>query len=774
VLCITVYLPVLILHEQVIRPLMGKHLPRWLGMVLEPVKLQPPWATIAMRCVYIARQSKRVLIAAGVFIIIAAGAAIGVAASRQGSGLAEVFPPTHQRTAGRPLSEEFAKTRPSLAQVPLSATFCEPGLNASGLLDCGLHWCEAPLPSAGGASLGSAHSTCKCHRTPLSYHGNHNVTLTFAGKHAANLPISNLLEGAEAFLRLEFPGRTVAVNTSTASTRNLRSLVLEHWESGTTDVEPLTELSQALKVLNAHTTSDTTSTTGDVHVLCDCGPRKCQHAPHLEPSPHNMTLNSSSRNSSRMLQQTSISPSCPARSTHSSTYKGPLTEVIIVFGILSKGSDYLLPHGHTKWSFDPMFEPVSPWAQRAMLSMCENVPSDLRVLEKHCWIQEFRCWMLGRGEKFPVERFNNFDHHLKLFLHHHPELARSIWLDAEENMRATTLHMKIVPSINVRETLLSMRRWQDYVSSQNSGAASSASQAWATSSAWVRAEAYDEALSSSWRVCLLSAVLAVMAACVYTRDVLIVGCILVTSLGACVTIAFFMFCIFGWAFDPWELIILSVFLSHSVEPALHLGHDLVTHWNPGTDDPENTETPKQDQPNAKGEQGPEEVVFDDADRIELAQSPTSASHCQYRDEGEDEQCPSEGHALEKLQDPPGVIHVENSVASECSVADSLAASCALEGETELQARLRRSIQRVLRTFVASCFMLIVGGVLLLPCQMRFFSRLGAVALLLPFVVLPCTLVIFPALLLASGRDFKERDCQIMARFLAARVESLWS
>merc|ERR1719183_1918686 len=52
-------------------------------------------------------------------------------------------------------------------------------------------------------------------------------------------------------------------------------------------------------------------------------------------------------------------------------------------------------------------------------------------------------------------------------------------------------------------------------------------------------------------------------------------CIVLVSLVCCTGLAFLMFCVFSWTVGPWEIIILTVFMGYSVEPAFRLGRDFV-------------------------------------------------------------------------------------------------------------------------------------------------------------------------------------------------------
>jgi hypothetical protein len=246
--------------------------------------------------------------------------------------------------------------------------------------------------------------------------------------------------------------------------------------------------------------------------------------------------------------------------------------VTVLFGI-SPPSDSNFLDTDPQWSYDSTFDAASPAAQRAMMSICDMGDAkkqELNVLEVSCWLKDFRDYMESRLEKFPVCRQCNFTGAVTDFVAAYPRAAQSIWFDESGNVKATMFSFTVGPRSSVEEPLEDENRWLAHVSAMNLDAESTASQAWATSQAWVDAEAFDEALSSSWMVVLVTVALLTVAGLAYTLDLKITATIAVLTFCCGTALSFLMYCVFQWDFGPWELVITILFTCYSLEPAFRL------------------------------------------------------------------------------------------------------------------------------------------------------------------------------------------------------------
>ncbi|CAJ1334487.1 unnamed protein product [Effrenium voratum] len=59
-------------------------------------------------------------------------------------------------------------------------------------------------------------------------------------------------------------------------------------------------------------------------------------------------------------------------------------------------------------------------------------------------------------------------------------------------------------------------------------------------------------------------------------------------------------------------------------------------------------------------------------------------------------------------------------------------------------------------------------------KLSIFARLGAISILLPLLCVPAVLLVYPALILASGRTRREPDLLVMGEALLTRASWLWT
>jgi len=127
-----------------------------------------------------------------------------------------------------------------------------------------------------------------------------------------------------------------------------------------------------------------------------------------------------------------------------------------------------------------------------MLRVCTELPGDLEVISSTCWIKDFRAWLFSRKQKFPVERFLDFQQTLKEFLISQPSAASAMWLNDDGNLTATMFTFKVKPQDGPTSTLAVRDKWNEFIERLNSEATSTASGAWATAQVWVDMEALRE------------------------------------------------------------------------------------------------------------------------------------------------------------------------------------------------------------------------------------------------------------------------------------------
>jgi len=505
--------------------------------------------------------------------------------------------------------------------------------------------------------------------------------------------------------------------------RARKSIVFEHWVSGATHIEKLIELPAVRMDVNGPAGLGCRE-----RLFCNCGASTCSSLTGYKMNVATPTLSARrlSDETARALPSPQIRRLAAADSVASEVLGKSQVEVIVIYGIEPPEGKQLLG-GTPDWAFDPTFDPSSPWSQRAMLRICSEA-TQLKVLDKACWISDFRDWLLGQDKIFPVERFGSFQDELKRFMLEQVAASSGMWLNEDGDLRATSLFLKVSPGSDARQMLRDRDAWRAYIASKNADAATSASKAWATCKAWVEAEAYVEALSSTWVVTGLSLLAIACAGLLYTMDAEIIACVVLIAVVACVYVCFFMLCIFQWSLGPWELVMMTVFFTYTIEPLYRIGRDFVV---------------------------PQQRL------LILPLGPKEAA-----DQAQPEALPALEDAGERKCE----------VAIPAPALTSVDTSSALgESEVEpLDKALRRSVKHQTAAVMTSAVKLLLCCILLLPCKLQLFFRLGAVGIIVALLMAPCTLLLLPAILLLSGRTRREPDLKLLARRLHDECAWLWT
>jgi len=308
-------------------------------------------------------------------------------------------------------------------------------------------------------------------------------------------------------------------------------------------------------------------------------------------------------------------------------------------------------------------------------------------------------------------------------------------------------------------------------------ATSTAAGAWATSQAWVDSEAADAALGSAWQV--LFSVLGVVlgVALVYTLDFKMVG--LITLLGFCIStwVMFIFFCLCGWSFGPWELTTIAVFLSYSVEPALHICNDFI---HPGLPD-----VPDAWKPTIRVhalaltngsvaevpalENGASMPAIADADGTSSLAVETGLGSVPGS-QAESLPPPLPLPASEGNQEPPAI---EDSKDQNTWEKVSKVSDMQPKKQDAPEEALKRSVHLVCKNVLWNSAKLILCGVMLLPAKFRIFSRLGGIAIVLPLLFVPTVLILLPTIILFVGRTTREPDVLQLGQFIISKTSWMW-
>eukprot|EP00931_Biecheleriopsis_adriatica_P086063 TRINITY_DN60799_c0_g1_i1.p1 TRINITY_DN60799_c0_g1~~TRINITY_DN60799_c0_g1_i1.p1 ORF type:complete len:1951 (-),score=403.43 TRINITY_DN60799_c0_g1_i1:35-5824(-) len=252
--------------------------------------------------------------------------------------------------------------------------------------------------------------------------------------------------------------------------------------------------------------------------------------------------------------------------------------VDIVFGITVVGGSTLLGNANLEnaWQFSEMHQVSQPWAQRNMYAFCTQMPRELRVVERRCWIEDFRGYLLNYGKRFPIVA-SEFKREIIPFaeswltgLHSTKEF---LWI---RNNEVKASFMGFLVDFHKYATsgdaIEYKKLWDAYVDRFNLDASIYAKGAWHTSYLWVRAEAQAALISSTiWTVAIVIT-LAMVGMLAFTRDITLSVLVVVATLGVICGLTWFIVVAMGWAVGAIEVIALIVFIGYAVTYSLHISH----------------------------------------------------------------------------------------------------------------------------------------------------------------------------------------------------------
>jgi hypothetical protein len=244
-------------------------------------------------------------------------------------------------------------------------------------------------------------------------------------------------------------------------------LTLEDWSTGEILVEPFVQGPQArIKLVSPSRPYNSVCTLSEI---CFCGAATCE-MPGWTPTKAALSLPEEDGGSRRALGAVTSDADLTQADdgearrglSAAATSRDPMT-VTIVFGLIANDGSPLLGDSSDSWRFDPQFEPENPWAQRALLAMCSDLPKEMKVYDADCWPIKFRNWLQKRALPFPTRDFNKY---LDIFLQDGDEALAgfSVWM-RKGRLVATKLEFKTqfdvdMPSVGVPEV---KQHWDKFV-----------------------------------------------------------------------------------------------------------------------------------------------------------------------------------------------------------------------------------------------------------------------------------------------------------------------
>eukprot|EP00929_Paragymnodinium_shiwhaense_P100255 TRINITY_DN6244_c0_g1_i1.p1 TRINITY_DN6244_c0_g1~~TRINITY_DN6244_c0_g1_i1.p1 ORF type:complete len:1637 (+),score=371.52 TRINITY_DN6244_c0_g1_i1:85-4995(+) len=530
--------------------------------------------------------------------IFAVGVVMGV---RLDQGVPAIFPPGHNQVDGPDIFGKFEVVDKLSAGFPESGSFCaltDPGST------CELHWCDI---TSENMIVDIKPAEAKCFVSPILAVEEEEQNVkepvaqpTTEGCHAMIVssrlvtPTSIANDAwSQTFQQLASDVTNASYGFPMVSFIERRPVGMEDWNSGAVRTMRVFDAGR----LVAYDDRDNATKLCTLETICFYEAPLC----HLPGWRHSGTYNVS-RPTRRLLSHGQeerkseaffgyTAPRQPVRSLAqdtsypvapilSSSRRMAATidprkqiDVTVLWGLRPARFTPLVGPPTETWSFDPTFEPDNPWAQRSMMSVCEDMPEELLVVKSECWIAKFAEYQRKLNKKFPSRDFNEDISDWWLDSSSGVIPAVSIWmLDGQVKAVKMAFWVNVDKYQSSGDILEYMKKWNAFIGNINREASMSADFAWHTAAAWVRAEAEVAIIGSTKDTIIISAVCAFSAMLVFTLNFTLAATVLLLVLGIILGLAFFMVSIMGWAIGSIEVISLVVFVGYSVTYALHIAH----------------------------------------------------------------------------------------------------------------------------------------------------------------------------------------------------------
>jgi len=386
--------------------------------------------------------------------------------------------------------------------------------------------------------------------------------------------------------------------------------------------------------------------------------------------------------------------------------------VCVVWGIRAPRSTPKVGPNPEKWSHDPNFEMSNPWAQRAVFAMCNDMPEDLLIYRRICWVNGFQSYLtLSRG-RFPTR---TFDTQILQYSNLAYEPQEQLWLE-DGVVKAVMLqfYVDVAYDIGAERILDYKAKWDKWVDTKNDFASATADFAWHSAGAWTMAEAEVAIINST----IITIIIAVGSGwgCIllFTGDPSLALMVVCLVMGVIIALAFFMVVLQGWEIGPIEVISLVVFVGYAVTYSLHVAHLYGEVEEHDEEQEEQDETPEQE-PEQQQEDAKPLALKDKTSGDESAEDATG--------EGQ-------------IQEAPQTETAEQRAAA--------------EADAERRERTRKAVERIGVSLTSSMLSTSGASVFLLAAQMTVFTKLGSVVMAVSVLSCFSSLTVLPAALILLG------------------------
>eukprot|EP00931_Biecheleriopsis_adriatica_P056919 TRINITY_DN3375_c0_g1_i1.p1 TRINITY_DN3375_c0_g1~~TRINITY_DN3375_c0_g1_i1.p1 ORF type:complete len:1152 (+),score=185.49 TRINITY_DN3375_c0_g1_i1:103-3558(+) len=496
-----------------------------------------------------------------VFFLVAIGAGIwGGMVGSTSSAVPTIFPEGHNQLELTDVSSRFARkeTVLPLASIPREATaeVCKEYEPVSSLAGCNVHWCEV----RGKQEADPDKCQCLREELPLDCGSRDMATVLQRFVHAD----PEAVMGSSPTVAFAEANSGVNLTKRNTFTRELAPLITQDWYSGAIHVTPMSQLEFELD------RKSSSSSCGWVDI-CYCNVKPC-----MQPSSSWKTVPGPRLPSTRRLTASGSTQWEVSVENHA--------PVAVTFGLeLAQQSTFLGKVDlDQSWNFLPSFDMRDPWTQRHVLKFCEDLPTDLRVSSKVCWIENFRDYALEKSDRFPVLD-SSFDSLVADFISRTTfkgVMSKHYFWVRDGKVKACRMTFRIDlhwQQASVTKTQSFKENWDEYVDSWNAKASAAAEGAVHTSKLWVQAEAVRELIKSTASTMGIAVAFSFLGMLVVTCDLCLSWIVVITTCAVVSLLLCFMAAIMQWAIGPIEIVALIAFIGYSMTYSLHIAHRYSSH-----------------------------------------------------------------------------------------------------------------------------------------------------------------------------------------------------
>jgi hypothetical protein len=225
------------------------------------------------------------------------------------------------------------------------------------------------------------------------------------------------------------------------------------------------------------------------------------------------------------------------------------------------------------WGYRSYFDPTSWQAQRDLRGFCSEMDTaELQVTQSWCWIDDFKTWLEGQGQQFPVREESAFHRTVLEFADGDPvRRYRQLWVSGFQ-VKAMYFSFEVCEPGTASAMSDLMDKWAYYVEGWNAGAREEVRGARDLSLMWITVESTGELYRSTAITFAVLIGVGFLGMAVFTRSGTLALLVVLATITVISALFFFVVVCMGWEVGLVEVIALIYFIGYSLTYSLHIAH----------------------------------------------------------------------------------------------------------------------------------------------------------------------------------------------------------